>query len=104
MGQGLVPKRPNVRPKYPVGLLDTKARLVNKTRWPLACRVHISAQGLECFLYNRTAAYDGIIAQMQADSTRPSYSEDEFQRVDGLRKGDSRASAPADGMSNHSVV
>ncbi|KAJ7647262.1 hypothetical protein FB45DRAFT_987066 [Roridomyces roridus] len=35
-----------------------------QTRPPPSCRVNISLQGLEWFLYNRTAAYDAIVAQM----------------------------------------
>ncbi|KAF7315604.1 hypothetical protein MIND_00075800 [Mycena indigotica] len=36
-----------------------------------SCRVQISLQGVEWFLYNRTAAYDSIVAQMGA-KTSPS--------------------------------
>ncbi|RDX54978.1 hypothetical protein OH76DRAFT_1397305 [Lentinus brumalis] len=35
---------------------------------PLACRVHISLQGLEWFIYNRTAAYDSIVSQLGVDN------------------------------------
>ncbi|KAI0705009.1 hypothetical protein C8T65DRAFT_728083 [Cerioporus squamosus] len=35
---------------------------------PLACRVHISVQGLEWFMYNRTAAYDSIVSQLGVDT------------------------------------
>ncbi|RDB25364.1 Protein CSF1 [Hypsizygus marmoreus] len=36
------------------------------------CRIHVSFQGFEWFLYNRTAAYDNIIEQMEANSpSRP---------------------------------
>lgn len=31
-----------------------------------SCRIKVSAQGFEWFLYNRTAAYDHILSQMQA--------------------------------------
>ncbi|EMD37359.1 hypothetical protein CERSUDRAFT_114033 [Gelatoporia subvermispora B] len=34
---------------------------------PLACRVHMSLQGLEWFMYNRTAAYDNIVSQLERD-------------------------------------
>ena len=34
---------------------------------PLACRVHISLQGLEWFMYNRTAAFDNIVSQLDVD-------------------------------------
>lgn len=33
-----------------------------------SCRIQLSFQGLECFVYNRTAAYDDIIAQMEKTS------------------------------------
>lgn len=33
-----------------------------------SCRIQLSFQGLEWFLYNRTAAYDDIIAQMEKAS------------------------------------
>ena len=33
-----------------------------------SCRIQLSFQGLEWFLYNRTAAYDNIIAQMEKTS------------------------------------
>jgi len=35
-----------------------------------SCRIQLSFQGVEWFLYNRTAAYDNIIAQMEK-ATRP---------------------------------
>lgn len=31
---------------------------------PLSCRVHLSLQGFEWFIYNRTAAYENILSQM----------------------------------------
>lgn len=31
-----------------------------------SCRIKVSAQGFEWFLYNRTSAYDHILSQMQA--------------------------------------
>ncbi|RPD53525.1 hypothetical protein L227DRAFT_535889, partial [Lentinus tigrinus ALCF2SS1-6] len=34
----------------------------------LACRVHISVQGLEWLMYNRTAAYDNILSQLGVDN------------------------------------
>ncbi|KAH8080285.1 hypothetical protein BXZ70DRAFT_901408 [Cristinia sonorae] len=49
-----------------------------KVRSPPTCRVHVKIQGLEWFLYNRTAAYDSIISAMETsmshapDSARPS--------------------------------
>ncbi|OCH88869.1 hypothetical protein OBBRIDRAFT_779350 [Obba rivulosa] len=35
---------------------------------PLSCRVHMSVQGLEWFMYNRTAAYDNIVSQLERDT------------------------------------
>lgn len=34
---------------------------------PLSCRVHLSLQGFEWFIYNRTASYDNILSQMTDD-------------------------------------
>ncbi|KAI0699566.1 hypothetical protein BC835DRAFT_1412549 [Cytidiella melzeri] len=34
----------------------------------MSCRVHICFQGLEWFIYNRTAAYDNIVASMESQS------------------------------------
>lgn len=34
---------------------------------PLSCRVHLSLQGFEWFIYNRTAAYENILSQMTDD-------------------------------------
>ncbi|KAH9858939.1 hypothetical protein C2E23DRAFT_880346 [Lenzites betulinus] len=36
----------------------------SKGQPPLACRVHVSLQGLEWFIYNRTAAFDNIVSQL----------------------------------------
>lgn len=33
----------------------------------LSCRIQVSFQGFEWFLYNRTAAYDNIVSQMTPD-------------------------------------
>ena len=32
------------------------------------CRIQVSFQGFEWFLYNRTAAYDDIISKMEANN------------------------------------
>ena len=34
----------------------------------LRCRIHVSLQGFEWFLYNRTAGFDNIVSQMLASS------------------------------------
>lgn len=31
----------------------------------MSCRIQLSLQGMEWFMYNRTAAYDNIVAQME---------------------------------------
>ncbi|TBU47302.1 hypothetical protein BD309DRAFT_511415 [Dichomitus squalens] len=38
-----------------------------KSSSPLACRVHISMQGLEWFMYNRTASFDNVISQLDVE-------------------------------------
>lgn len=38
---------------------------VNAQKAPLSCRLHISLQGMEWFIYNRTAAYDNVVSAMQ---------------------------------------
>ena len=47
-----------------------------------SCRIQFSFQGLEWFLYNRTAAYDNIIAQMEkaSQSTSRASSQSIFRR------------------------
>ncbi|KAF8271516.1 hypothetical protein EI94DRAFT_1770350 [Lactarius quietus] len=42
----------------------------NKTRSP-RCRFHATLEGFEWFLYNRTAAFDNIVAQMEAKTPVP---------------------------------
>ena len=37
----------------------------------LSCRLHMSFQGLEWFIYNRTAAYDNIIQAMDGSNLEP---------------------------------
>lgn len=52
----------------------------------LHCRIQISLQGFEWFLYNRTAAYDNIISQMEGNNlSRP------VSGVTGSRQRSSRA-------------
>ncbi|OSD07084.1 hypothetical protein PYCCODRAFT_793525 [Trametes coccinea BRFM310] len=41
--------------------------MTGKHSSPLACRVHVSLQGLEWFIYNRTAAFDNIVSQLESD-------------------------------------
>lgn len=48
--------------------MDTLA--VNQTHALPSCRVKVSAQGFEWFLYNRTAAYDHILSQMRPKETQ----------------------------------
>ena len=42
----------------------------NKSRSP-RCRFHATFEGFEWFLYNRTAAFDNIVAQMDAKTPVP---------------------------------
>lgn len=39
------------------------------------CRIHLSVEGFEWFLYNRTSAYDNIISQMEGQTNDRSSSE-----------------------------
>lgn len=39
------------------------------------CRIHLSVEGFEWFLYNRTSAYDNIISQMEGQANDRSSSE-----------------------------
>lgn len=44
----------------------------------MSCRIQLSLQGVEWFMYNRTAAYDNIVAQMEPlnrSTSRASFSE-----------------------------
>ncbi|KIJ61338.1 hypothetical protein HYDPIDRAFT_177084 [Hydnomerulius pinastri MD-312] len=43
----------------------------NQTHALPSCRIKVSVQGFEWFLYNKTAAYDHIISQMQANAPPP---------------------------------
>lgn len=63
------------------------------TRGPSSCRIHLSVQGFEWFIYNRTAAYDNIIAQMQTEPSRPSYPNHDVHRHNVLHKDHSRSFA-----------
>lgn len=48
------------------------------------CRVHVSFQGFEWFLYNRTASYDDIISKMEVNSSNRPVSRS-TERRPGLR-------------------
>ncbi|KAI0074167.1 hypothetical protein K474DRAFT_1774197 [Panus rudis PR-1116 ss-1] len=48
------------------GVIGEGIRLKQKA--PLSCRVHLSLQGLEWLIYNRTAAFDNIISSMEASA------------------------------------
>ena len=48
----------------------SQARVIGedgKHNSPLGCRIHISLQGLEWLMYNRTAAYDNIVTHLNVD-------------------------------------
>ena len=42
--------------------------LESPTAPSLRCRIHVSLQGFEWFLYNRTTGFDNIVSQMSASS------------------------------------
>ncbi|KAF8906482.1 hypothetical protein CPB84DRAFT_389294 [Gymnopilus junonius] len=44
-----------------------------------SCRIHLSFQGVECFLYNKTAAYDHILDQLER-MNRPTSRTSSHQR------------------------
>lgn len=65
-----------------------------KARTPPSCRVHMKVEGLEWFIYNRTAAYDAIISAI--DPSMPQVPESARPSGDGrssLRKIFSATSA-----------
>ena len=60
---------------------------VNQTDSFPSCRIKVSAHGIEWFLYNKTAAYDHILSQMQAKEppvARGSEPRRYFTRTSGL--------------------
>lgn len=76
---------------------------------PLACRVHMALQGLEWFIYNRTAGYDNIVAQMQDDlpptpAPTPAGARTSFDARDAVRKMFSRTSTHPEGELTAPVI
>ena len=69
---------------------------------PLACRIHISLQGLEWFMYNRTAAYDNIVSQLDVDVPSTPAATPVPDGAASVRKIFSRTSVFQDGASLHS--
>lgn len=72
--------------EVPVTDITRAAQLINGAigkvheTWT-SCRIKISLEGFEWFLYNRTAAYDNILAQMEPLKRAPSrVSETQRQR------------------------
>lgn len=47
---------------------DSPPVTVNAQKTPLSCRLHITLQGLEWFVYNRTAAYDHVLSAMETST------------------------------------
>lgn len=43
----------------------------------LPCRIHVYAEGVECFVYNRTPAYDAIVERMKKHETESPNRSDE---------------------------
>ena len=39
-----------------------------------SCRIHMSVEGLEWFVYNRSAAYDAIVEQIAKKEPQPRHS------------------------------
>ena len=59
----------------------------DKSTQVMGCRIQVSLQGFEWFLYNRTAAYDHIISQMDAGSRPLSRSTERKQASRTTRAG-----------------
>ncbi|CCM03589.1 uncharacterized protein FIBRA_05726 [Fibroporia radiculosa] len=80
--------------------------LSQKERLPLSCRVHMSLQGFEWFIYNRTAAYDNIVAQMGDDlppTPAPTPAAPNLDARDALRKIFSKTSAAPDATTGPTI-
>jgi hypothetical protein len=63
--------------------------LANSQKPPLSCRVHISLQGMEWFIYNRTSSYDTIVAAMDSNvghSTEGTHIRVSGEGIGSLRK------------------
>ncbi|EAU91786.1 hypothetical protein CC1G_04554 [Coprinopsis cinerea okayama7 len=63
-------------------------------RW-LSCRIHISFQGFEWFMYNRTASFDNIVSQMESNLNRSTSRFSEGRRSKSRQDGGSTAYPPA---------
>lgn len=50
----------------------------------LSCRLHLSMQGLEWFIYNRTAAYDSIVNAMDSTTNDPGENTNIRPSADGI--------------------
>ncbi|KAH9929533.1 uncharacterized protein BXZ73DRAFT_47994 [Epithele typhae] len=63
---------------------------------PLGCRIHITLQGLEWFMYNRTSSFDNILSQLNVDiPTIPGHTPLQTDGTPSVRKIFSRTTAPA---------
>ena len=49
-----------------VGLLKSYVAIEKSFRRPPGCRIHIALEGLEWYMYNRTAAYENVLSQLGA--------------------------------------
>ncbi|KAG6832605.1 hypothetical protein H0H92_014441 [Tricholoma furcatifolium] len=58
----------------------------------LQCRIHISVHGLEWFIYNRTAAFDSIISQMETKNPSRTTSRS-TERRQALHRASTQASS-----------
>lgn len=79
------------------------APTTGKGKPPLACRVHISLQGLEWFIYNRTAAFENIVSQLDPDIPSTPVPTPNPDGAASVRKIFSRTSVFRDGRLYHLV-
>lgn len=75
-----------------------------KGKSPLACRVHVSLQGFEWHIYNRTAAFDNIVSQLDPDIPITPVPTPVPEGAASVRKIFSRTSVFRDGKSLWSSV
>lgn len=69
--------------------IKSEPSIVNAQKAPLSCRLHVSLQGLEWSIYNRTAAYDNVVSAMQSNvSNTPeeSHAPTSGEGIGSLRK------------------
>lgn len=77
------------RPTTEAEIASTQGEESKHTDQSLSCRVQISFEGFEWFLYNRTAAYDSIIAQMESTSRPGSRASERRRSTNRLHRQES---------------